>query len=65
MVVIVWYLDLQLHMQSVPVTSKAVSLNPARGKVYSIQYYVIKFFSDLQQFSSPPKTWKSTNSLTL
>jgi hypothetical protein len=23
---------------------------PARGKVYSIQHYVIKFVSDLQQF---------------
>ena len=26
-----------------------VSLNPARGEVYSIQYYVIKLVSDLQQ----------------
>jgi hypothetical protein len=26
-----------------------VSSNPVHGKVYSIQYYVIKFVSDLQQ----------------
>ena len=26
-----------------------VSLNPSHGEVYSIQYYVIKFVSDLQQ----------------
>ena len=37
--------DLQLHlpMQSVPITTKVVSLNPAHGEVYSIQHYVIKF----------------------
>jgi hypothetical protein len=37
-------------MQSVPITIKVVSLNPANGEVYSI-HYVIKFVSDLQQFS--------------
>jgi hypothetical protein len=37
-VVIVWYLDLQLPMQSVPTTTKIVSLNPAHGKVYKIKY---------------------------
>jgi len=36
-------------MQSVPITTKATSSNPAHGKVYSIQYYVIKFVSDLRQ----------------
>ena len=35
-------------MQSVPIAAKAVSLNPVRGEVYSIQHYVIKFVSDLQ-----------------
>jgi hypothetical protein len=30
-------------IQSVPITTNIVSLNPARGKVYSIQHYVIKF----------------------
>jgi hypothetical protein len=36
-------------MQSVPITTNAVSSNPAHGEVYSIQYYVIKFVSDLRQ----------------
>ena len=39
--------DLQLPMQSVPITTKVVILNPAHGKVYLIQHYVIKFVSDL------------------
>ena len=33
-VVIVWYLDLQLPMQSVPITNNVVSSNPAQGEVY-------------------------------
>ena len=41
--------DLQLPMQSVPITTKVVSLNPVIGEVYSIQHYVIKFISDLQR----------------
>ena len=53
-------------MQSLPITTKIVSLNPTHGKVYSIQYYVIKFVSDLWQvggflralrFPSPIKSW--------
>ena len=47
MVVIVCKLDLQLPMQSVPITTKVVSLSPAHDEVYSIQHYVIKFVSDL------------------
>ena len=47
MFVIVWLLDLQLHVQSVPITTKVVSSNPVNGRVYSIQHYVIKFVSDL------------------
>ena len=39
---------LQLLDQSVHITPKVVSSNPAHGEVYSIQYYVIKFVSDLQ-----------------
>ena len=31
------------------ITANIVSLNPAHGKVYLIQHYVIKFVSDLQQ----------------
>jgi hypothetical protein len=41
--------DLQLPVQSVPITTKVVSSNPVHGKVYSIQHYVIKFVSDLRQ----------------
>jgi hypothetical protein len=48
-VVIVWYLDLQLPMQSVPITTNVVSSNPAHGEVYSIQHYVIQFVDDLRQ----------------
>ena len=36
-------------MQSVPITTKVVSANPAHGEMYFIQHYVIKFASDLQQ----------------
>ena len=47
MVVIVWKLDLQLHVQYI--TTKVVSSNSAHGEVYSIQHYLIKFASDLWQ----------------
>jgi hypothetical protein len=46
-VVIVWWLDLLLPLQSMPITAKVVSSNPVYGDVYSIQHYVIKFVSDL------------------
>jgi hypothetical protein len=36
-------------VQSVPITTKVVSVNPVHGEVYSIQHYVIKFVSDLRQ----------------
>ena len=38
--IIVWKLDLQLLMQSVPITTKVMSSNPAHGEVFSIQHYV-------------------------
>ena len=44
---IVGLLDLELPVQSVPITTKVVSLNATHGEVYSIQHYVIKFVSDL------------------
>jgi len=50
-VVIVWWLNLQLPVQSVPITTKVVSSNPAHGEVYSIHHYVIKCVSYLQQVS--------------
>ena len=46
---------LHLHMQSVPITTNVVNLNPAHGKMYSIQHYVIKTVSDLQQVSDFPR----------
>ena len=49
MVEIVWQLDLQLPVQSVPIITKVVSSNPVHGEVYSKQHYVIKFVSDLRQ----------------
>jgi hypothetical protein len=42
-VVIVWQLYLQLHVQSVPITTKAMSSKSVHGEVYSMQHYVIKF----------------------
>jgi hypothetical protein len=42
-------LDLQLPVQSVPITTNIVSSNPVHGEVCSMQHYVIKFVSDLQQ----------------
>jgi hypothetical protein len=36
-------------VQSVPIVTNVLSSNPAHGKVYSIQHYVIKFVSDLRQ----------------
>jgi hypothetical protein len=41
-VMIVWSLDLQLPVQSVPSITNIVSLKLIHGKVYSIQHYVIK-----------------------
>jgi hypothetical protein len=41
-------MDLQLSMQSVPIATKVVSLNPVHGEVYSIQNYVINFVRDLR-----------------
>ena len=40
---------LQLLVQSVPITTKVVSLNPVHGEVYLIQHYVIAYVSDLRQ----------------
>ena len=38
-----------LPVQSVPITTNALSSNTVHGEVYSIQHYVIKFVSDLRQ----------------
>jgi hypothetical protein len=50
-VMIIWWSELQLPMQSVPITTNVVSSNPVHGEVHSIQHYVIQFVSDLQQVS--------------
>ena len=39
----------KIPVQSVPITTKAVSSNPVHAEVYSIQHYVIKVVSDLRQ----------------
>jgi hypothetical protein len=38
MLVVVWLLNLQLHVQSVHITTSVVSSNPDNGEVYSIQH---------------------------
>jgi len=40
-VVIVWYLDLQLSVQSVSITTKVVISNPTHGEGYSVEHNVI------------------------
>jgi hypothetical protein len=42
-------LDLQLPVQSVPITTNIVSSSPVHGEVYLMQHYVIKFISYLPQ----------------
>ena len=49
MLVILCQLDFQLQVQSVPITTNAMSSNPAHGKVYSIQLYMIHFCNDMRQ----------------
>ena len=48
-VLIVWKLDLQLSVQSVFITTIAVSSNPVHGELYWIDHYGIKFVSYLRQ----------------
>jgi len=47
-------------MQSVPITTNVVSLNPTCGMVYSIQHYMIKFVTNLRQVWFSPGTPVST-----
>ena len=59
---IVWWLD--LPVRSVLITTKLVNSNSVHGELYSIQYYVIKFVSDLRRsvvFSRCSTTVTSTN----
>ena len=43
---------LKCLVQSVPITTKVLRLNPVHGEVYLIQLYVIKFVSDLRLVGS-------------
>jgi len=54
-VVIAWWLDLQLPVPPMPITSK-VSLNSVYGEVYSIQHCMINFVSDLRAGRSVSST---------
>ena len=47
---ILWKLNLHLHMLSVLITTKVMSSTPAQGEMCLIQPYVIKFISDLLQY---------------
>jgi hypothetical protein len=49
-------MDLQLPMQSMPVTTNVLSSNPIHGEVYSIHYYEIKFVRDLRSKIDTPNT---------
>jgi hypothetical protein len=40
-----------IPVQSMPITTKVLRLNPTHGEVYLIQHYVIKFVSDLWEIS--------------
>ena len=51
-VMIVWQLDLQLPMQSLPITTNIVNSNPDHGKVYSMQLEVVSDFLRVLRF--PP-----------
>ena len=55
---------IQLHMQSVPITTK-VSLNPTHGEVYTIQQYIIKFVSAAGWCFSPVSTTNNPDPIPL
>ena len=45
-IVLVWYLDLQLPVQSVPITTKVESSSPFVARCTRYRRYVIKIVSD-------------------
>ena len=60
---VVGFITTYATMQSVPITTNIMRSNPTHGEVYLIQYYVIKFVSDLtagRWFSTRPPV-SSTN----
>jgi len=60
MAVIVWWLDLQLPMQSVPITTDIVSSNLNQGKVYNIMWSSLSVACDSPWVSLGPLV-SSTN----
>jgi hypothetical protein len=46
--------DLQLPVQSVPITTEVVSSSPIHDEVYSMQRNVITFISDLREVGGFP-----------
>ena len=52
--VFVWQLDLQLPMQSVPITTDVVSSNLDQGKVYNIIKYSLSVTCDTSVVFSGP-----------
>ena len=46
---VVGFTNRNVPMQSVPIITEVMSSNLAHGEVYSIQYYIVKFVSDLRQ----------------
>jgi hypothetical protein len=52
-------------VQSAPITTKAMSLNPVHGEAHSIQNYVIKFVSDLGQVGGFLKLLQFSTPITL
>ena len=59
MVLIIWYLVLQIPVQLVPITINVASSNHAHGEVNSINHWLIKFDTELRQVGvflwSPPR----------
>ena len=51
----------KLPVQSVPITTKVLSLNPVHVEVYLIQHHVIKFVSDRASGFPPGTPVCSTN----
>jgi hypothetical protein len=51
-VVIAWQLDLQRHVQSLPINPNDVSSNLVHGEVYSIQNWSVRLiYGDLRHFN--------------
>jgi hypothetical protein len=63
-VLIVWWLDLQLPIQSVPISTKIMCSNSAHYDVYLKQLYVRKFVNDLPQVGASSTNKTDCNDIT-